>query len=105
MAKVGLCQHEAKCGITHPTLFHGIVIHYHYQSIFFVKGQSTRISLLKKNHTFSKDLTDDGLLPLYDLIDVFLPREENKRPGLLFSSFDEVPDTDSEDEILLLSLT
>jgi hypothetical protein len=38
-------------------------------------------------------------------MDVFLPKEENNRPGLPFNSFDEVvPDADSEDEILLVSL-
>lgn len=40
-------------------------------------------------------------------MEVFLPNEENSRPGLLFFNFDDVRDipfADSADEILLLSL-
>lgn len=47
------------------------------------------------------------LLLLWDRMDVFLPNDENNRPGLLFFNLDEVwdpPFADSEDEMLLLSL-
>lgn len=41
-------------------------------------------------------------------MEVFLPKEENRRPGLLFINFEEEdvlvsPEVDSEEDILLLS--
>lgn len=59
--------------------------------------------------TFSRDRIEEALLLLllWDRMDVFLPNDENNRPGLLFFNLCEVCDpplADSEDETLLLSL-
>lgn len=59
--------------------------------------------------TFSKERIEEGLLLLLwcGRIEVFLPKDENKRLGLLFFNLEGLvgdPLADSEEETLLLSL-